>query len=619
MLQVISRKALSDASPKGKVLSTTPIGNCTVSQLALNAESLSSLKHLLLSLVQGSSPDKIKRFEEQLHTMMADVHLVPYISMFISDGALPVFRKAFNFTLYPMFHIELCHKTLENAWTGIENEYSLRLGPLEPLLSFRTRSTHLSSGASSTLGKIHLAGYIFLSKHALLTPLYFASTVSLELFANKPGTNVTRPIIAYRIPVSDFIAQTERTHTIPVDSTVEVRVTYCGQHAPDHLCNLPRSSLTLPTSPVANTLPILGHRGCGSNKIHFGQKAPILENTPLSILTARQMGCVGSELDIILTKDMVPVINHDFELNVIADTILQSKISLPIPCMLYHEIANLENPRGIKAVGHERNLFSSKHLSGRSTSVPLMRYHTKCTEILINHESKEAFHNALTEEVLKQNPDCGEEHRVSYPVITEQKRLYTLAEILEQCTDMILNIELKYPSRFSPYSTLYPSRLALVKVVLDTLNNKAQMNSSKAPRVFISSFDSIICILVKLLAPSIPVFLLFLGDNETVAPYMDVDLTVPSQLFSEDAISVASSINLTGVVLWKDILSVQTGPMCLYEYAHHHGLTVLTYGTAVGEAIQDQQDKGVSALICDLCHYQGLTVSESLNVERRTY
>ncbi|EFO62418.1 Hypothetical protein GLP15_351 [Giardia lamblia P15] len=617
MFQIISRKSLVDVSPESKLLSTIPIGNCIVSQLALDAVSSSSLKHLLLSLVQGLVSNKIKRVEEQLEATIGDMHLVPYVSAFISDEVLPVFRKASNFTLYPIFHIELCHKKLEEVCIDIENEYSLRLGPFEPLLSFRNYDLH-PHGASPALNKIHMTGYISLSRHAFLTPLYFASVVSLELFANKSGTNTPRPNIVYRISASDFITQTERTYTVPLDSTMEIRITYCGQYTPDHLCNLSPASLTLQTSLAPNTLPILGHRGCGSNKIHSGHKVPILENTPFSILTARQMGCIGSELDIILTKDMIPVINHDFELNVITDTTVQSKISLPIPCMLYNEIANLENSRGIKAVHHEGNLFSSKHPSRRSTSAPLICYHDRCTKIPMGNRSDKVCRTAFTEDALERSPDCCEEHTVSYPIITEQKRVYTLAEVLAQCKDMVLNIELKYPSRFSTYSTCYPSRLALVKVVLDTLNNKTQMNSSEAPRVFISSFDSIICILVKLLEPSIPVFLLFLGDNKTIVPYMDVDLTVPSQLFSEDAISVAKSINLTGVVLWKDILGVQTRSMRLHEYAHQHGLTILTYGTSVGEDIQDQQDKGVSALICDLCHHQGLTTSKSLNVEHTT-
>lgn len=603
MLQVTSRKSFMDIPLESGLLSTLPIGNYTVSQFALNKASLPSIKSLLLSHAKGLIPNRLNYFREQFESIIDETDLAPYTSTFISDGSLAVFRKASNFILYPLFHIELCHRTVAQMQLGIDTEYLLRLGPLEPILSFRSDPRPHETSSSSP--KVCMAGYSALSKHALLAPLYFSPVVSLELFATRPGTGISRPISAHKILIPDFIAQAERTYVTPVSSTAEIRITYCGQHTLDHLCNISRIPLTFPASLHADTLPIFGHRGCGSNRVHSGRKVPILENTPFSILTARRLACVGSELDVILTKDKVPVINHDFELEVIIDTNGQSKLNLPIPCMTYNEIVNLENSRGIRVAHQKYSLLHSKNLHGRSASTPVMRCHGECIDSSIDHKAKRFHYDEITDEASDLCASCPEEGKVSYPIVTEKKRVFTLTEVLSQCTDMILNIELKYPSKSSPYSTLYPSRLTLVQTVLDALHKETQTNDSETSRIFISSFDPIICILVKLIAPYIPVFLLFMGDNTTITPYMDVDLTASSQLFSEDAVSVARSFNLTGLVLWKDILDVQTGNMRLHEYARHYGLTILTYGTAIGEDTRYQRDKGVSALICDLCHHKG--------------
>lgn len=603
MLQIISRKGFADVPPECGLISAVKVGGYNVSQFALSMTSLSSLKQLILSLVQGSSLSKLENFEKQFEETVHDSETDSYISIFVSNGSLAVFRRSSSVTSYPLFHVELCHKTLERMPPGTENEYSLRLGSLEPLLLFQNRGP-CSHDARSSIDHKRISGYISLTAHASLIPLYFSSVVSLELYSTKPGANMNRPILIHKIPILEFIVQAEKTYVVPVNAAAEFRITYCGQHTLYHLCNLTRIPLTFPALSFTDSLPILGHRGCGSNKVHCKRRVPILENTPFSILTSHRMGCIGSELDVILTKDNVLVINHDFELEVITDTSMQSKINLPIPCMSYNEIVNLGNPRGIKATHNRCDLSSTAKQYGRSMSSPIIYTHDLYTETVLHKRYSQMHHKISMENLSKQGSNCPEEGQATYSVITEKMRVYTLAEVLSQCTDMTLNIEIKYPSKFSPYSAVYPSRLALVQTVLDTLAEGSRIDSSGSHTIFISSFDPIVCAIVKLLAPSIPVFLLFMGDNNTITPYMDVDLTAPSQLFPEDAVSFTKSIDLTGLVLWRNILDVQTGSTHLYECARQHNLTVLTYGTAVGEDTNDQKERGVTILICDLCHHQ---------------
>lgn len=70
----------------------------------------------------------------------------------------------------------------------------------------------------------------------------------------------------------------------------------------------------------------IGHRGCGANKdytelsAHLPEpfktdKCSIAENTITAFNQARDHGMDGSEFDIVLTRDGVPVINHNFEVN----------------------------------------------------------------------------------------------------------------------------------------------------------------------------------------------------------------------------------------------------------------------------------------------------------------
>lgn len=607
MLQIISRNSFTNVPPECRILSTLKIGSYTLSQLALSLRSAPSLKRLLLSHVQELSFDRLDDFDKQLEDILYDLNETACTTIFIHNRSLAMFRKSSNFTPYPLFYIELCHRTQETILSEIENEYALRLGALEPLL-FLPNSDPCLHSVCADADRRHIIGYSTLTTHAALMPFYFSSSISLELYSTKHDSKINRPIIVHKIPIAVFLSQAEKTYTIPVNSLAEFRITYCGHYTLNHIRSLNRIPFMLPSTSSIDGLPILGHRGCGSNKIHCKRKVPIMENTPFSILTSHRMGCIGSELDVILTKDNIPVINHDFELEVIVDTNKQFKVTLPIPCMFYNEIIDLKNPRGIKT-NHNRcslSQSSNKIQYNRSTSAPAIydRYMYNATTATTCKKGGQAHRQMQIDDILKQDLNCLEEEKASYSVITENKRVYTLTEVLTKCTDMILNIEIKYPSKFSPYSAIYSSRLALVQTVLDTLAQRDHVSNSSTSSILISSFDPIVCTIVKLLAPSIPVFLLFMGDNNTITPYMDVDLTVPSQLFSKDAISFAKSINLTGVVLWRNILDIQTRSIHLYEYAHQCGLTIFTYGTAIGENIYDQEEKGVSVLICDLCHHQ---------------
>lgn len=65
-------------------------------------------------------------------------------------------------------------------------------------------------------------------------------------------------------------------------------------------------SLTRAAKPIGKSV---GHRGCGSTRTTF-----ISENTILSFLTAADFGADYVEFDVQVTKEGIPVINHDFHI-----------------------------------------------------------------------------------------------------------------------------------------------------------------------------------------------------------------------------------------------------------------------------------------------------------------
>lgn len=65
---------------------------------------------------------------------------------------------------------------------------------------------------------------------------------------------------------------------------------------------------------------VIGHRGAGAGNAARARDAPlhrthVQENTVLSFVTAASLGAEYVEFDVQLTKDMVPIIYHNFEIH----------------------------------------------------------------------------------------------------------------------------------------------------------------------------------------------------------------------------------------------------------------------------------------------------------------
>ncbi|KAH0577657.1 Glycerophosphoryl diester phosphodiesterase family protein [Spironucleus salmonicida] len=67
------------------------------------------------------------------------------------------------------------------------------------------------------------------------------------------------------------------------------------------------------TSSTLQTYLKIGHRGCGMNKAFASGRVKIAENTVESFNKAYEFGMDMIETDVIITKDKIPIINHDFK------------------------------------------------------------------------------------------------------------------------------------------------------------------------------------------------------------------------------------------------------------------------------------------------------------------
>jgi hypothetical protein len=86
---------------------------------------------------------------------------------------------------------------------------------------------------------------------------------------------------------------------------------------------------------LIHAFKVIGHRGAGANK-HFSGTGnlQIGENTVLSLVTAASLGAEYVEFDVQLTKDLVPVIYHDWKLS-------ETGLNIPVSTVTLEEFRSL--------------------------------------------------------------------------------------------------------------------------------------------------------------------------------------------------------------------------------------------------------------------------------------
>lgn len=236
----------------------------------------------------------------------------------------------------------------------------------------------------------------------------------------------------------------------------------------------------------------IGHRGMGRSyhQVDGFRHALTRENTLASFILAERSGADFVEFDVQLTKDRVPVLYHDFVVNV-----------------------GLEDKRawtfGTKAeeyqIGiHEMSLRQLRHC--QSAPVPRNKTGTALSRLVKKHRLQLLAKNGsvgIAPSLSENAEEDDEEHLVDFYPQLEELLKHVPAEVG-------LNVEIKYPeplgNRFDmrklPAFAMNGYVDAILKCVFEHAGNR---------RIFFSCFDPNVCVMLRTKQIRYPVFFLTYG------------------------------------------------------------------------------------------------------------
>lgn len=306
---------------------------------------------------------------------------------------------------------------------------------------------------------------------------------------------------------------------------------------------------------VTSTM-VIGHRGLGKN-VASRKSLQLGENTIQSFIAAANLGAQYVEFDVQLTKDLVPVIYHDF-------LVSETGIDAPVHTLTLEQFLHVNGGRTSRSLRSSRpsspvlydqtlqKVEPQDHRRYRSMSVDLAADNTSDMRERMKHTRD-----------FKQKGFKGNSrgNSIQAPFTTLEEMFKTLDEQLG------FNIEMKYPMLHESEEQEMDAYAVELNSFVDTVLTKVYDLAKKRPVIF-SSFNPDICLLLSFKQPSIPI--LFLTDAGTY-PVSDVRA---SSL--QEAIRFASRWNLLGVVSAAEPLI-----LCprLVKVVKESGLVCVSYGT----------------------------------------
>ncbi|KAL8897118.1 MAG: hypothetical protein Q9207_007371, partial [Kuettlingeria erythrocarpa] len=348
-----------------------------------------------------------------------------------------------------------------------------------------------------------------------------------------------------------------RDHTIPIltRDTLEIigRITFSF---------LIVSPLAHPAVPPAATrgfwkdrgqTEVVGHRGSGANttaKTSF----QIGENTIQSFLSAVASGASCVEFDVQLTKDLVPVIFHDF-------LIMETGGDIPLHTLTRDQFLHLSklqssNVSPYRASGREGSRRES--FLGAKGSKP--RSMSECHHGVIGAEEI-GRRMKYTEEGTRN------EIKGNLRGFSIQEPSTTLEELLRRLPDSVaFNLEMKYPMLWEAEDRDMDFFAMELNLFVDTILQTVYRLGAKRSITF-SSFSPEICILLSVKQKEYPV--LFINKAGSV-PTGDLRASNLQQ-----AMQFAKIWGLAGIVMLSDVFV-----LCpqLLRYAKSAGLVCGSYG-----------------------------------------
>lgn len=300
-----------------------------------------------------------------------------------------------------------------------------------------------------------------------------------------------------------------------------------------------------------STTMVIGHRGLGKN-MRSNKSLQLGENTIQSFIAAANLGAHYVEFDVQLTKDLIPVIYHDF-------LVSETGIDAPVHTLTLEQFLHVNDntTRASRPAASPNNDLSSKNF--KITRGPeRQRSQSLCLSLPEDKMSEKMKHTRdFKEKGFKAN---SRGNFIQAPFTTLEEMFLKLPE------NVGFNIEMKYPMLHESENHDMDTFAVELNSFVDTVLSKVY-DLCKKRKVILSSFNPDICLLLSFKQPSIPI--LFLTDAGT-SPVGDIRA---SSL--HEAIKFASRWNLLGIVSAAE-------PLCnsprLVKVVKENGLVCVSYG-----------------------------------------
>jgi glycerophosphodiester phosphodiesterase len=313
---------------------------------------------------------------------------------------------------------------------------------------------------------------------------------------------------------------------------------------------------------MAASTMVIGHRGLGKNTASR-TSLQLGENTIQSFISAANLGAEYVEFDVQLTKDLVPVIYHDF-------LVSETGIDAPVHTLTLDQFLHIgegQKPRSSRAGSPETFpvINGANGTDDRSNSRRPRAYsvdNSKQRNIHIDRQEELTERMKYTRD-FKKKGFKGNSRGTSI-----QSSFTTLERMFNELPESVgFNIEMKYPMLHESEEEEMDQYAVELNSFVDTVLQKVYDKMGERNCIF-SSFNPDVCLMLSFKQPSIPV--LFLSDAGT-SPVGDVRAAS-----LQEAIRFASRWNLLGVVSAATPLV-----MCprLVKVVKESGLVCVSYGT----------------------------------------
>ncbi|KAI9322737.1 Glycerophosphoryl diester phosphodiesterase family-domain-containing protein [Dichotomocladium elegans] len=339
---------------------------------------------------------------------------------------------------------------------------------------------------------------------------------------------------------------------------------------------------------------IIGHRGSGMNQ--KASRLQVGENTVLSFITAASLGAEYIEFDVQLTKDLVPVIYHDW-------TVSETGYDIPINAITVEQFLNL------RPSGYIRDYHTgiSEDSDARDTLAPLRGETEQSPSAYDTLEPPQARRIARSNSMsalqgARVHNFAAISRRLQFTHANKVGKLKgngpesiqapftTLAEALKKIPSSAgLNIEVKYPMVDEAEGDEL-HQFQEINIFVDTILACVYDHAERDRRIIFSSFHPEICVALNHKQPNYPVF--FLTDAGTL-PMADVRCNS-----LHGAVRFAKQADLLGIVAASE--PILEAPR-MVNIIKESGLLLFTYGVLnnVVENAVAQRNYGVDAVIVD--------------------